>query len=113
MNVVLSKVGLCLAVLLLSGCASITQHISHQYVYSGAELDIKQMSGQTLPHEDITAAMFGWMPIVFGFFDLPLSLTVDTMLLPYDACMVTIGGKQRNGTNKPPTQSPPQSLPTQ
>ncbi len=84
----------------------------HRYVYSGTEADVLEV----LPHTDnphkLLGSSFDTIGKVVCFFDLPLSLSVDTLLLPYDACMVTVGGRTRDGAykNPPPPAAPPVSM---
>ncbi len=111
-----------MTLLISTGCASIYQHKGNQwtdqsmprYLYSGTEADVLEV----LPHTDPPprGRLFGSSSDTIGkvvcFFDLPLSLSVDTLLLPYDVTMVTVGGRTRDGAYKkpPPPAAPPESM---
>ncbi len=82
-----------------------------RYLYSGTQADVHEV----LPHTHDPNRFLGSSLDTFGkvasFFDLPLSLSVDTLLLPYDVTMVTVGGRSRDGAykNPPPPDAPPES----
>ena len=94
------------------GCASLMTKTAREtdqprYVYPGAQLDLGGMVfGAAIlfgPSDP-----FGFMPrsggaAVFALtlVDLPLSLAVDTVCLPYDLWMMTGGGRTRKGLPRP------------
>jgi uncharacterized protein YceK len=102
-----------LVILTLTGCASIGNMArraegeplrgsydsyvwSQQYVYAGLEADLRMIvaPGQEgIAGQPQSGAAYAAVPI--GLFDAPLSLAVDTVVLPYDLWMVTAGGHTR------------------
>ncbi len=65
---------------LLAGCGSIADIATDQKIYGGIQKDVELMGNPYLPKTDPPAYFF---PLVlFGFFDIPLSFVLDTVLLP-------------------------------
>mgnify|MGYP003598034347 CR=1 FL=1 len=65
------------------------------YVYPGTQLDSRQLA---IPFWSSGDALYDGMTCMFypvPLIDLPLSFVADTLFLPYDIYMVTIGGKTR------------------
>jgi uncharacterized protein YceK len=90
------QIAICVLPLCSHGCASIATHADKSttrphHVYSGAEDDLHSIAGEGFEGK------LGGLGVAIGLFDLPFSFAVDSLLLPYDACMVTVGGKRRNG----------------
>lgn len=101
-------IGLLLATFLSSGCASLIVHCSDppagerypKYIYSGTlvsadEID-RAWTYMRSPGYGCDAFDPLW-PYVWGFMvlDFPLTMVADTLFLPYDAFMVTLGGRDR------------------
>lgn len=100
-----------LTALTLTGCASLQNRFHKydpndwadgvspirepRYIYPGTQSDLRNLaipfwsSGDAL--YDGMVCMFYPVPLI----DLPLSIVADTVFLPYDIYMVTIGGKTR------------------
>ncbi len=89
-----------------AGCASIAArsttdvHRPHpKFVYPGTQIDAQWVvspfdeKGQT---SGIYAG-FAWPLAVAGIVDFPFSLVLDTICLPYDVWVVTVGGRTRTG----------------
>ncbi len=108
MKTIVTRLSFCLLMFVLTGCASIAQHSGKtfvgetpaRYVYAGTESDIQGMRGKK--DTDLYDVMFGGIGVVVAFFDMPLSFAVDTVLLPFDACIMGIGGKTRQGADRHP-----------
>ena len=100
-----------LATISLSGCASMQSRFHNcdpndlsccvtpirvpHYVYPGTQLDSRQLA---IPFWSSGDALYDGMTCMFypvPLIDLPLSFVADTLFLPYDIYMVTIGGKSR------------------
>jgi len=65
---------------LLGGCGTIADIAENQRIYGGIQTDVRLMREPYLPKSQPPEYFF---PLVlFGFFDLPLSFAVDTVLLP-------------------------------
>ena len=95
---------------LTAGCASLIVHCSEppegelhpKYVYSGTQVSAEEIRRTTdymnSPRYGYDAFdplwPFAWFLLVVDF---PLTLAADTLFLPYDAYMVTIGGRDRYG----------------
>jgi len=65
---------------LLGGCGSIADIAEHQRIYGGIQQDVRLMGEPYLPKTSPPEYFFPL--ILFGFFDLPLSFVLDTVLLP-------------------------------
>jgi uncharacterized protein YceK len=104
--------------LLTLGCASIAVRGSRpdpgypypRYVYPGVQGDVEALY---FPWDkDQPWCMGGlevllWVDLVPLFLmDLPCSFVVDTLCLPYDIYMVTVGGKTRTGEDRNARQPP-------
>jgi len=98
----------CLIVLALicAGCASIatrravsTTQPMPKHVYPGVQVDAMWMAAvfDERVNTDALYAGFAYPFFFVGVVDLPFSAALDTILLPYDAYKVTIGGKTRYG----------------
>jgi len=100
-----------LGILSVSGCASMTQRFhtcppddwaccvspirEPHYVYPGTQVDLRCLA---IPFWTSGDALYDGMTMMFypvPLIDLPLSFVADTVFLPYDIYMVTIGGKTR------------------
>lgn len=65
------------------------------YVYPGTQVDGRQLA---IPFWSSGDALYDGMTCMFypvPLIDLPLSFAADTVFLPYDIYMVTIGGQTR------------------
>ena len=97
---------LTLAALTLTGCASMQCRFNASaaddspirtphYVYPGTQMDARALA---IPFWSSGDALYDGMVCMFypaPLIDLPLSIVADTVFLPYDIFMVTIGGKTR------------------
>jgi uncharacterized protein YceK len=106
----LKFVGVGLLLCLLSRCGTIVAHQGFGgdmpcYVFAGVTWDVKALGETSAPSQPLE------VPPVFCFFDLPFSLAADTVVLPYDALMVTVGGKRRNGEDRHPKPKPTEAQP--
>jgi len=76
---------------------------SEKYVYPGVEGDFQGIAAPwvepTKSDPQRGAAVLG---VFYCLFDLPFSLVVDTVCLPYDLYRVTCGGKTRSGDDRKP-----------
>src|SRR5262245_48336604 len=112
MKAYLVQIGFGMTMFMLAGCASIAQHggnlwtaqSSARYVYSGTQADIQAIRGPKEP--DLSPVFLGRTMVFVSIFDFPLSLAVDTLLLPVDACIMTIGDKTREGADRHPKPPP-------
>ena len=93
-----------------SGCASVAAKIAPlppcptdpRYVYAGVQGDLTCMgygAATLILGEGMTTGPrpWGFLFITLGLIDMPLSFALDTLMLPYDAYITTIGGKDRRG----------------
>jgi len=92
--------------LVTSGCASVLSRQNWRepgiarYVYPGVSLDAQIIAESGGRQPDDPWGSFGVIAVPFCLIDLPLSFAVDTVILPYDVAMVTIGGKTRTGRSR-------------
>ena len=68
-----------------------------KYLYPGVEYDVKGIGAALSANHDCNNRE---LVAVFHIVNTPLSAIVDTVLLPYDAYMLTFGNQTRNGTQK-------------
>jgi uncharacterized protein YceK len=129
MKMYVSPLGLSAVLLICTGCSSVIQHVGNsqwgrgpqvRYLYSGTQTDIQTITshtadsdcvlvdlfgeggnGQTLYGHSLSESPFMWPAVLI---DLPFSFAVDTLLLPVDFCIMTIGGKNRDGSTRYPKQ---------
>ena len=116
-------------ILPITGCMSLSTHaaefsdkpksgwnrvaFSAKYVYPGVQADVASIAvlfdRQYMSHSTSSLMIIN---APFFILDTPLSLGMDTLLLPYDLYMVTIGGKTRAGGDRVKQEtSPPASSP--
>jgi uncharacterized protein YceK len=93
------RIAICILPVCSHGCASIATHADKStprphHVYSGTQDDLHSIADEGFEGK------LGGLGVAIGLFDLPFSFTVDSLLLPYDACVVTAGGKRRNGESQ-------------
>ncbi len=65
-----------------------------RYVYAGVSFDAAAITEKSDPMNPFTQGSF------LLVFDFPFSFVADTVVFPYDICMVTFGGKDRNGQDR-------------
>ena len=93
-----------------SGCASIGVKTASlppnptdpRYIYAGVQVDLTCMAygaGTLILGKGMTTGPrpFGLLFISLGLIDMPFSFAADTLLLPYDVYITTLGGKTRRG----------------
>ena len=71
-----------------------------QYVYSGTQSDLRSVA---IPFWTSGDAQYDGMTLMFypiPLIDLPFSFIADTLFVPYDLYMVTLGGKTRYRTTR-------------
>ena len=104
------KIVLLLSALLCAGCNSLIYRFSDtqgkdpppKYVYSATQVDIRGIADTTKYMEtpQWRSNDFGCLwPIAWTYLviDFPFSLVGDTLFLPYDLVMITVGGRDRYG----------------
>jgi uncharacterized protein YceK len=64
--------------LLLGGCGSISDITSEQRIYGGVQKDAEMIGHPYVPKTE----EYYFPYLLFGILDLPLSIVVDTVLLP-------------------------------
>ena len=71
-------------------------------MYPGTEIDLRGLVAplDAMAQKDALYSGFSIMLWPYWLIDLPFSLAVDTICLPYDVYKVTIGGKDRSGRGK-------------
>jgi uncharacterized protein YceK len=71
----------------------------NEYVYAGVEADLRMIVAPWQPDiQGHSTSGLSFIGVPMGLIDAPLSLAVDTVLLPYDVWMVTAGGRTRSYT---------------
>lgn len=106
-------IGTVLGTVLSAGCTSLSVHCSEppagercerypRYVYSGTQVSADEIARTTeyMRSPRYGADMFDPLSplgLCILLVDYPLTLAADTLFLPYDAYMVTFGGKTRYG----------------
>ena len=97
----------------LAGCSSIgvrasKSHNSPRFLYSGVQEDVKLARAPFCRYEYQPGKTFSmpWFITPLSVIDLPLSFVADTLCLPYDVYVVTLGGHDRHGKAKDRQQSP-------
>jgi len=85
------KKGLVLsALLLLGGCGSIADISENQRIYGGIQADARLVGEPYLPKTQPPEYFFPL--VIFGILDMPLSLCVDTVLLPVTVTIALTSG---------------------
>ncbi len=91
------------AVVLLSGCMTMSTRsadLDHgesmpRYVYPGTQVDLALLAHPLDNYPRPGAEIFSLVFFGLALVDFPFSLVADTLLLPYDLWMVTLGGRGR------------------
>jgi uncharacterized protein YceK len=74
---------LVLGLALLGGCGTIIDISSKQRVYGGVQSDVGFIADPRMPNDKGGSSYWGFWPVgLLCLFDLPLSLGLDTVLLP-------------------------------
>jgi len=80
--------------LLLGGCGSIADMATDQRIYGGVQKDVELIGHPYLPKTEPPEYFF---PLIFfGILDIPLSVAVDTVLLPVTIVIAVSGDDQQH-----------------
>lgn len=103
--------------LLACGCATFCVRTGQlepgnaRYVYPAVEGDVSVLLypwWEKIEHQTLEGVAIWPFVAPFMLVDLPISVATDTLLLPYDLYMVTVGGKaRRKEARKPPQPATP------
>lgn len=102
------------SVMLGTGCTSMSTRAAKpdgttpRYLYPGVECDINVITWPFVEQDHRCVMEILLWPMIGSLclIDLPFSFVVDTVCLPYDAVMMTYGGRNRMGEKKDTVNEP-------